>query len=308
MNFLYIVNFAILAAFLTLLIIEIGIALLSLFYYEGYREKLRKYILPIWELDGTFGVFYIVNTAITYPTLVGALGIYFVPLFLIALFFILRTAFIAYSEYIGSNEKRYMQIYAISTLAIAAIAFSILDSAVSGIGINLTSSSANLVLLFINPFNVGMIIGVTLISLYVTSHLLEIVQAARQSTYTLPIAYLFVIEGSWAYSQTFFSSILSHWYLLFASIILLAIAVLMSYKKNRYAHWAAILWLFIAINLYGLTLYPHIFGSANVIGFITTGALGTASLWINLIGGIIVVIALSYFIHLTYIRKSVAGY
>ena len=57
----------------------------ALFAYEKYKEKLMRYITPIWEVTGTFAVFYVVNFEATFPTLLGVAGtIYAVPLLLAA--------------------------------------------------------------------------------------------------------------------------------------------------------------------------------------------------------------------------------
>ncbi|MDE1856294.1 MAG: hypothetical protein KGH49_03620, partial [Candidatus Micrarchaeota archaeon] len=88
MNPLYLVNYFIFSVFITLFLLEVGSAILALFSYGAYRDKLRRYLLPIWEVDGTFAAFYLVNFEVTYPTLLGIVGtIYILPLLLAAAFF-----------------------------------------------------------------------------------------------------------------------------------------------------------------------------------------------------------------------------
>ena len=154
---LYTLNYAIFAIFLCLFIIETGIGVLSIFAYGTYRNSIRKYLLPIWGMDGTFAVFYLVNLIATYPTLDGVAYAYIIPVLLSAIFFLLRNVFVSYSEYIGDIkfETLCMKIYGTSTIIMSFIVISIFASATSGIGVTISKNavSVSLITMLFNPFN-----------------------------------------------------------------------------------------------------------------------------------------------------------
>ncbi|MDE1846137.1 MAG: cytochrome d ubiquinol oxidase subunit II [Candidatus Micrarchaeota archaeon] len=311
MNILYLINYLILSVFATLFIVEVGIALLSLLKYRNYRDEIRKFLLPIWEVNGTFAAFYLVNFEVTYPTLLNAVGqLYVAPLLIAAIFFILRSIFLVYSEYMNSPQKEnlYMDIYALSTLALTLIAISVFDSGISGIGVSLQANLADFLVLLFNPFNVLMLIGVFLIAIFVVSSCFKV---GRMHEFgILPLALAFVLMGIaiWAYLPLVFANLAANAYLLAFPAILGIIAAIMQRNMSRYANHLTLFWLFVSINVFGAIEYPYVFGDINILNYVAAPAISSAILWISTIGGGLLIIALSYLIYLSYLKRENASY
>ncbi len=81
MSLLYYLNYGILAAFLSLFFVEVGMAIYALVIYGRYRERIWRYIMPLWEITGTFAVFYGASLIATYPNLMPVIApIYIGPI------------------------------------------------------------------------------------------------------------------------------------------------------------------------------------------------------------------------------------
>lgn len=311
MNETYLINFLIFSVLAALLILEMGIALISLTLYRYYRDSIRKYLLPIWEVGGTFGGFYLVNFEVTYPTLLGLVGqLYIAPLLIAGIFFIIRSVFLAYSEYINdlSKENIFIKIYAISTLAMGFMFFSVLSSGVSGIGINLTAQSINLTSLLFNPFNLMMFLSILLISVFMACNYFKVVGLERFGALYLAIAYLLVILGLYQYVPVLFSSLTSNYYLLALSIFFALLSVIFYFIKNRFANYISVIWLVGSINLFGIVKYPYIFGASDITNYMASQVVAGPLIDISLVGGTIVALSLLYLIYMSYLKKEEQSY
>jgi cytochrome d ubiquinol oxidase subunit II len=303
------VNYLIFSVFITLFGLEVGIAITLLLEYDKYKDKLKKFLMPLWEVTGTFAIFYIVNLEATVPSLLLLLGtVYVAPILVAAIFFILRNAFLAYSEYMGDkgSEKRYLRIYAIATIAVAFIAISVLDSGISGIAINTSSYSISLLRMFANSFNILMFIGIALLSVFLAAVFFWVKEyrwfpglAAVLGVISVALA----VHGSLLYM---FSSAfgLGLPYLI-GLLAMLGIALLLYYRDNRYAKYIAILWFFLAINFFGFMQSPYILGgTVNTNNYIATGPIAFYINIVTLIGGAILVVSLAFMVYISYIKKS----
>ena len=102
----YFINYGIFSAMLSLLLLETGASMLVLLDYRKYIETVLKYIVPIWEINGTFIAFYVVNLEATYPYMVKLIGtIYVAPVLAGLIIFMAHNAYLAYSEYVSIAEK-----------------------------------------------------------------------------------------------------------------------------------------------------------------------------------------------------------
>ncbi|MDE1870494.1 MAG: cytochrome d ubiquinol oxidase subunit II [Candidatus Micrarchaeota archaeon] len=309
MNPLYIANYLIFSVFFTLLIMEIGAALLALVAYSNYREKLRRYLLPIWEVNGTFAAFYLVNFEATYPTLLGLAGtIYVLPLLLAGAAFILRSVFLVYAEVIGAgeSEQKYMKIYAICTLAMSFFAISVLGSGLSGIGINVAANSADLFTLIFSPLNMLLFLGIILIAGFLSINYFEVGGGLKRGTLAVLVAIAVILFGISQYIPSIFAGIIANIYLPILSLAILAVSLLMQLRKNRYANHLSILWLVLSINLLGVAEYPNIFGSQSILQYLTSSEAALPLLIITTIGSMAVALSLAVLIYVNYIRKEVA--
>ena len=197
MNPLYILDHFIFSVFMTLILIEGGFAVTALLAYGKYKERLMRYITPIWEVTGTFAVFYAVNFEATFPKLLGAAGtIYAVPLLVAAALIIIRNAFLIHAEYLGDikREAKYLKVYAIATIAALVILMSVLSSAMTGAGISLASSSASLSM-YINPFNLIVVACSILMALSLAAGIFHIERIGKFAWLPLALAVMLFYAG-----------------------------------------------------------------------------------------------------------------
>jgi len=309
MDATYLTNYLIFAAFLTLFALEIGVATLSLLSFEDYRTKLASYITPIWEVNGTFIVFYLVNFEVSYPTLLYLAGTIYIALALLAgLIFILRNSFLAYSEYIsGDTGRRYLRVYAISTITVAFLALSILSSSVSGVGINPQAASIDILTAIFNPFNILMFLSVALITLFVSSNAFNITRIKKYSAALLLVALAIIYLILREYVPYTLSGALSAPMLAFYAFT--AVVAGLSLTSFRYTGYVSIVWLYIAVIVFGALEYPFIFGGrVDITRYLTTSTMAGAALPITLIGGLMVIASLTYLIYISYIKGRRGAY
>ena len=92
MDILYIMNHVVFSLFITLFLVEVGMAFTGLIFYDSYKI-IKKYLIPMWEINGTFAIFYIVSFEAIYPKLLVNIGtLYLLPVMVAALLLILRNA------------------------------------------------------------------------------------------------------------------------------------------------------------------------------------------------------------------------
>ncbi len=307
----YFINYAILAAFLSLFTIEVGVATTALLWWDKYKSKLKRYINPIWAVNGTFAVFYVVNFEVTYPTLLPTAALVYIgPVLFGALFLILRNAFIAYSEVTKalSREKWYITIYAISTLVIAFVAISVLASAVSGtgvIGAGTPSPSIDLFTLFVNPFSLLLFVALTALSLFIATIFFDIKSLRQLALAPLALAVAIVIIDLYLYVPYMFTALSAGLPLLAMVVAVFALCVFSYYRAHWYAKELAFLGTFMGTILFGVLQYPYLFGGTQAFtGFLNNSLTSQYAGWITAIGGTFVVIALSYFVYINYFKSD----
>ena len=305
MNALYLINHLIFSVFMTLLLLEGGFALTALFTYEKYKEKLMGYITPIWEVTGTFAVFYVVNFEATFPKLLGSAGtIYAVPLLVAAALIIIRNAFLIHAEYLGDlrKEARYLKVYAAATVVALVLLLSVLSSAMTGTGINI-STGLSTISMYLNPFNAIVIVSALLVSLSLASSLFGIDRLSRFAWIPLALAVVLFCVGISLFAAPVSANLATALPLVALLAVLVAALAVLQYRKWRYSGRLSILVVLFAIGVLGAVQYPYIFGSANITDYLNGSALSGPIILITLVGGTIVAASLAYLIYLSYLRK-----
>jgi cytochrome d ubiquinol oxidase subunit II len=305
MNLLYFLNYIIFAAFLTMFILEVGIAILFTLFKE-YNEKLRTILMPLWGITGTFAIFYIVNFEATYPPLLPLIGTaYALPLLIALLFFISRNAMLAYSEYTGDqrNKSLYTKIYSVSALLIALIVTFVLASGTSGIGVNTVDWS--LTLSFINLFPILVFFSIVSMAILLSSVVIGIKELLRFRAVFSLLPYPLMGIAILIYLPYLLSSILSMGnMLLLVLLLLLSTALILGDPTRSRAKGIAMALVFLSILFFGSLEYPYFFGGKiNVDNYLVNSTTGFYALLITLIGGICLFAALSFFAYVTYCQK-----
>ena len=143
-------NAAIFAAFFAMISTELMAASAIVFKYEESTKKVFRFLVPIWEITGTFFVFYAVNVEALVPDalpLVAYAYISYILIFLIL--YVGRNASIIAAEYIWKNRvvnrKLLYRVYAVITYVLGILILVIYTSLLSGVGVNATARTFSLV-------------------------------------------------------------------------------------------------------------------------------------------------------------------
>ena len=148
MNGIFEVNFAAFSVFAALLITEIMGAVVLLISWPA-KEKVLDYLVPVWEVTGTFGAFWVVTGDFAYPSLLVPVASLFAPLLVVFVtLWVARSAFISFAEFITKrgwlDEVKLYRAYALSTVVIGVVVLVLLSSLVGGQGVNLSTGSFSL--------------------------------------------------------------------------------------------------------------------------------------------------------------------
>ena len=307
----FFVNYGILAAFLVLFLVEVGMAFLAALNYEKFKGLIMPYIVPIWEINGTFAVFYVVNLEATYPSLVPAVGTLFVaPLIFSFVLYAVHNGFLAYSEFIEKKEPEriFMITYGISTLIVAFVAVSMLTSSVSAIGISLKTLSITSYTFFLNGFNIMYFIAIFFLVLTIVFILFSVkMYSPYLPLVFLVISLIFLFVPTYIYTRYIFNNFL-HYYPIFILVLLIFIGSFLLYYLERYklvSKALLVLGSYMSVMFYGALEYPYFFnGAINASSATVTGPIATAEDVITIVGGLAVVIFMAVFIYFSYFVKE----
>lgn len=306
----YFINYGVFSAFLLLTLMETGVALLAVIDYEKYKPAIMKYIVPIWEINGTFIAFYLVNLEITYPHLITLVGtIYIGPVMAALIIFMAHNAYIAYSEYIGKKdpERRYMMVYGVSMLLVAFIAVSVLASSISGISINVASMTINLPAMFINGFSLVYFVAVVLITTGVSAIFFGVKSRIRYLPSALFVAGILIM---WGITAVYVPYIVSHFSTAFEYVLIIVAAFIAanyaaSRGKARTGRILALAATYSSIMYYGLLEYPYFFGKRVYVGSLLNSSVmtGYANI-VTAVGGTLLGLGMLLFAYYSYIKPD----
>ncbi|MGC8505455.1 MAG: hypothetical protein ACP5NK_01935 [Thermoplasmata archaeon] len=145
-NYIFYFDFAVFSIFATLFITEIMGSVMILIGWDKYRRGVLDYIVPVWEVTGTFAAFWVVASDFAFPKILIPLADIFpwmIMLFLIL--FVARNSTIVFAEFILKrgwlDERKLYSGYALSTLLIALVVLIVVSGIIGGTGINLSTLS-----------------------------------------------------------------------------------------------------------------------------------------------------------------------
>lgn len=164
MNLIFEINYAVFAIFASLLITEIMGSVLLLLFYDATRAKVLEYIVPIWEVTGTFAAFWVVTGDFAYPSLLIPVATVFGALLIVFLILLVgRNTSIVFGEFIIKKKwldaKKLYQGYAVATLLLGITVLILLSSLVSGKGITALTSSFSLGNWIASPGSLVFLVG-----------------------------------------------------------------------------------------------------------------------------------------------------
>jgi len=298
MNGIFEVNYAAFSVFATLLITEIMGAVGMLIAWPS-RGKVLDYLVPIWEVTGTFGAFWVVTGDFAYPALLVPVSAIFAPLLIVFLIlWVARGASISFAEFITKrgwlDEEKLYKSYAVSTIVLGLVVLVLLSALVGGQGVNLTTGSFSIVS-WATAGSVVFIIGTLLLAVGLAPVFFDL-SALRNLI--IPLSGLGVVLSVLSY-WLMSPGLLTPW-MAVPVLLTLAVGALYAWRMtsklvtNKVAFLAML-----SIIIFSLQplVYPNAIGKALSIDAVTTtGAMADAFFSITAVGGILLALMLTFYV------------
>ena len=299
-NLIFYVTFLVFSVFATLLITEIMGSVLMLIAWDKTRSKVLEYIVPIWEVTGTFGVFWVVVVDFSFPDiLIPAAHIYAVAIMLFLILMVARNASVVFGEYILKkgwlDAKKLYRAYSISTLALGTVVLVILSSIISGKGVDLANLEFQLGTWLSSGGSYAFIIGTLLIGVGLAPAFFGLKELRFLS---LPATIAGV--GLSVLSYYLYLPALVTPYIAIPVVLTLLVPLLFSMEKAYSLVTNKLLFAIVAvIILFSLNflVYPNAFGRALAVDSITTsGHMAGAFFTITVLGGFLLAVMLAIYL------------
>lgn len=304
MNGIFTVNYAAFSMFSALLITEIMGAVGLLIAWPS-RSKVLDYLVPIWEVTGTFGALWVVTGDFAYPALLVPVAALFTPLLIVFLIlFVARNTSISFAEFITKrgwlDEEKLYKSYAVSTVVLGLVVLVLLSALVGGQGVNLTAGSFSIAS-WATAGSVVFIVGTLLLAVGLAPVLFDL--SALRSL-VLPLTAFGIIL-----------SVLSYWLMspglitpwMTAPVLLtLVVASLYTWRRtSRIVTNKAVFLAVLSVIIFSLQplVYPKAIGQALSIDAVTTtGPMADAFFTITAVGGLLLALML-----VLYVRIAIRG-
>lgn len=281
-------DFAVFAVFATLLITELMGAVLLFIAYDGAKKSVLSYVVPIWEITGTFGAFWVVVTDFAFPSiLTPAAHIFAVGFMMFLILLVARNATIVFGEYIikrGWLDERKLYLgYSLSTVVLGLIVLVILSAIISGAGVSLTAGTLSIVGYFSNPGSILFILGALLIGVGLAPVFYNLKGFRFLSIPATAIGIALSVGGYALYTTALLTP-----YIIIPVVLTIAVPLLYYTKIGTMLVTNKLMFITVAsIIIFSLNtvVYPSAFGRAVSIDAITTsGPMAGAFLVITSIG------------------------
>lgn len=294
-------NYGVFAVFATLLITEIMGAVLLLTAFGATKRRVLDYIVPIWEITGTFGALWVVTGDFAYPTLLIPVSELFAPLLTFFLIlFVARNASIAFGEFIIKkrwlNEVKLYKAYAVSTIVLGLVLLVLLSALVGGQGVDLATGS-------FSPASwatVGsfvFVLGTLLLGAGLAPAFFDLAPLRRL---ILPLTVAGIALSVLSYYLM--SSALLTWWMTVPVLLTLAAGLLYLWPKTtKIVANKAVFILVMCITVFSLQslIYPKAIGQALAVDTVTTsGTMESAFLSVSVVGAILLAIMIGFYIML----------
>ena len=307
MNGIFEINYAVFSVFAALVITEIMGAVVILVAWPA-RSKVLDYVVPIWEVTGTFGAFWVVTGGFAYPALLVPVASIFAPLLVVFLIlWVARSASIAFAEFLTRrgwlDEAKLYRAYAGSTLLLGLVVLVLLSALVGGQGVDLASGSFSIQswatagdLLFVFG---TLVLGVGLAPVFFD------LESLRRLV--LPLAGTGVglsVLAYWLMSPP----LLTTWTSVPVLLTLLAASLYLWPRSRRLVANKAVFLTVLGVVIFSLQplVYPKVLGQALAVDAVTTGgAMADAFVSVTMVGGLL--LALMLFLYVNIARRGPSG-
>jgi cytochrome bd ubiquinol oxidase subunit II len=314
MNYIFETNYAVFSIFASLLITEIIGSVVLLLFYDAAKSKVLEYVIPIWEITGTFAAFWVVTGDMAYPTLLIPGATVFGALLIVFLItIVLRNTTIVFGEYITKRKwldaKKLYKGYALSTLLLGVTALVLLSSVVSGAGV--TSNGANALT---TPFDLGawarqagswlFLIGTLLIGIGLAPVFFDIRPFAKRYLAFTLLGVLVSIGAYYAYS----GSLITGYIAIPALLTIVANLLYFSRKTAALVTNKAVFVTVLSIIIFSLQslTYPKFVGQTlSIDSFTTTGPMVGVFYETTWVGGALLALMLAVYVSVVTRQKKV---
>lgn len=298
-NGIFYLNFFVFGIFAALLSTEIMGAVVLVFWWNKYRKPVLEYIVPIWEITGTFAAFWVVLSDFAFPAIIYPLAsLYAAAIMVFLILFVARNASIAFGEYITKrgwlDERKLYTCYAIATLLIGVVVLYILSGIIGGYGVSLSDLNVSLVTWLSHPADILFIIGTVIILLGLAPVFFGVKELAGMSMLftsvgvVISVITVYLFEGSGISPMVIIPTILT-----LAPAILFRYGRLIKFLTNKLFFIA---WLSVDLFFLNFMVYPRAFGQSLAVNSLTTsGPMVNAYFIITMIGGIILAVLIALF-------------
>lgn len=292
-------NYAIFAVFATLLITEIMGAMMLLTAWEATKKRVLDYIVPIWEITGTFGAFWVVTGDFAYPTLLIPVSELFAPLLIIFLIlFVARNASIVFAEFIIKkrwlDEAKLYKAYAISTIVLGLVLLVLVSALVGGQGVDLLTNSFSIGS-WATAGSVVFILGTLLLVAGLAPAFFDLAPLRRL---ILPVTGAGIALSVLSYYMM--SAALVTWWMTVPVVLTLAAGLFYLWPKTtKVLVNKAVFILVMCIAVFSLQplVYPKVIGQSLAVDLVTTsGTMESAFLAANFAGTILLAVMIGFYI------------
>jgi cytochrome bd ubiquinol oxidase subunit II len=267
------VNYAAFSVFAALLVTEIMGAVLLLIKWDATRKKVLDYVVPIWEITGTFGAFWVVTGDFAYPTLLVPVAAIFSPLLAIFLIlFVARNASISFAEFIIKrrwvDDVKLYKAYAVVTIFLGLVVLVLLSALVGGQGVDLAAGSFSLVS-WATTGSVAFVLGTLLLCVGLAPVFFDLPPLRKL---VLPLAGAGIIVSVLSY--WLMSPALLTWWMVVPVVLTLVGGLLYTWPRTtKLVANKAVSVMMISAIIFSLQplIYPGVIGKAIPIDAVTTG-------------------------------------
>ncbi len=298
-NLIFYVDFAVFSVFATLLITEMMGSVLLLISYEKARSSVLSYIVPIWEVTGTFGAFWVVVTDFAFPSiLIPAAHIFAVGFMLFLILIVARNSTIVFAEYIikrGWLDERKLYLgYSLSTIVLGLIVLVILSVIISGAGVDLSAGTLSIVGWITSPGSILFIAGALLIAIGLAPVFYNLRGFSFLSIPATVTGVIISVVSFMLYSPSLLTP-----YLVIPAVLTLAVPILYYLKETSRIASSKLVFIALAsviIFLLNSLVYPDSFGrTVNVDSVTTSGPMAGAFMAITFVGLVLLAVMIGIY-------------
>jgi cytochrome d ubiquinol oxidase subunit II len=333
-NLLYGINFDVLflivvvASMVTMFSTELMaiVPIATRFKDNKTRINVLSYIVPVWEVVGTFFVLWLVDMENIIPILMPSISYALFPLFAIFIFFLIaRNSFIIYAEFVWHenkyfDERKLYVIYSVATFIMGIMALSILAAISSGYGVHLygfgsvsyktyADSYTNFGVFYSHLSVIGFIIGALILANGIGMVFYRLTDIKTTIGKFLPL--ILVVVGLAIFMPSYYSMTTKDYTVNNALIVIpiilaLIIPILYAFKGTAYlASYKpfVVILTIISVTFLELKDYPYVFGNSNIAAYIpsvtTDSAMEYLAFIISVAGGIWLVLMMVYYAYVS---------